>query len=67
MEKSREKKMKIEEMWSEIIKWGIATNDELVLVTNFVGCTEEVLNKIIFFRTGFENLGQFIEQYKDLV
>ena len=48
-------------IWEEIVYFGIATEEELQLVTSINGYNEESLNDIIYARTGYRD----IEQYKE--
>lgn len=50
-----------EEMWKEIIKYSIATEEELQLVTGIDGYNEETLNNVIYYRTGYNDLEQYLE------
>lgn len=52
----------INELWETIIEYGIATEEELQLVTCINGYNEETLNDIIYVRTGYRNIEQFIEE-----
>jgi len=40
---------------------GIATDDEIILVTNIMGYKLVVLNSILFARTGWHDLEQALE------
>ena len=51
----------IGEIWDAIIMYGIATEEELQLVTCINGYNEEVLNDIIYVSTGYRNINQFLE------
>lgn len=56
--------MTIEEMvlYDEIVDMGIATSEELNLARNLMnGTWEEVLNAVLFIRTGYRNMSQLIE------
>lgn len=54
---------KREEMiYDSVVDLGIATKEEINLVRNIVsGSWEDVLNDIIFARTGYHTLEQYIE------
>ncbi len=47
-------------IWDYLIESGIATQEELELVTNINGYTEETLNDVIYARTGYRNLEQLL-------
>ena len=63
LEKERrgKKSMNVEKIWDDIIELGIATEDELQLITSINGYNIEALNDVIYTRTGYRN----IEQYKE--
>lgn len=48
-------------IWDEIVLYGIATEEELQLITAINGYNEKTLNDVIFARTGYRNIGQFCE------
>lgn len=52
---------KMNKIWDYILEAGIATEAELQLVTNINGYNEEVLNSIIYARTGYRNIEQLKE------
>ena len=50
-----------EETWDFILEYGIANEEELKLVTNINGYNLETLNDIIYVRSGYEDMEQYIE------
>ena len=48
----------VEKIWDYLVENGIATNDELTLVTNINGYNMETLNNVIYARTGYHNIEQ---------
>ena len=53
--------MTISEMWDTIVEeYGIATWEELELVTAINGYNEDALNDVIFVRTGYRNIEQLL-------
>lgn len=50
--------MTLDYIWRRIIELGIATDDELQLVTSINGYSEESLNDVIYVRTGYRDLDQ---------
>ena len=46
------------QIWDYIQETGIATEEELQLVTNINGYNEESLNSIIYARTGYRSVEQ---------
>ena len=47
-----------EELWDFLIEYGVATDDEIRLVTNINGYSVETLNDILFARTGYRSMEQ---------
>lgn len=50
------------EIWDAIIEHGIATEEELELVTAINGFHDDALNDVIYVRTGYRNIKQLIEE-----
>lgn len=48
-------------LWDLLIEYGIATKDELTLITCINGYSEETLNDVIYARTGYRNFDQLKE------
>ena len=48
-------------IWDYLVDNNIATDDEIQLVTDINGLTEETLNDIIYARTGYHNIEQLEE------
>lgn len=49
-------------MWETLVDLGIATDEELSLVTSLCGNTIETLNDVLYIRTGYrcmEQLGNY--------
>ena len=53
--------MNIDTIWDAIIEYGIATEEELELVTAINGYHDDALNDVIFVRTGYRNIEQLLE------
>lgn len=56
--------MTVEEMvlYDQLVDMGIATAEELNLARNLAsGSWEEVLNSVLFIRTGYRNITQMLE------
>ena len=49
------------EIWDYIVETGIATEDELRLVTSINGTNEDSLNDVLYSRTCYRSLEQLIE------
>lgn len=50
------------DIWNSIVEYGIATDEELQLVTCINGYNEETLNDVIYVRTGYHDIEQFLEE-----
>lgn len=48
-----------------LVENGIATEDEITLVCNIVGHTQEALDDILYARTGYRNFEQLREENGD--
>lgn len=55
--------MTVKEIWEIIVEYCIATDDELGLVTDLMGYNKETLNAVIYSRTGYRDIEQFLEEY----
>jgi len=53
--------MTVKEIWEAIVEYGIATDEELGLITAIIGYNEDTLNKVIYARTGYRDIEQFLE------
>lgn len=51
-----------DEIWDILLETGIATKDELILVTNINGYSVETLNDVIYARTGYRNIEQLVDE-----
>ena len=55
--------MDISAMWDTIVyEYGIATEEELSLVTAIDGYNEDTLNNVIYVRTGYNDIYQLLEE-----
>ena len=52
--------MNIEKLWDLIVEYGVATEEELQLVTSINGYSLETLTDVIYVRTGY-SIEQFLE------
>ena len=48
-------------MYDEMINLEICSTDEIELVTGINGYTEEVLNSIVYYKTGYDTLEHHLE------
>lgn len=55
------KEMTIEQAWDLLVTHTVATDEELKLVTNINGYKIETLNDVLFTRTGYRDLEQWME------
>ena len=53
--------MNKEEMWQELLDRNIATEEELQLVTDINGYSEESLKDVLYARTGYHDFEQLEE------
>jgi len=53
----------LNELWDYLIECGIATTDEIYLVTSINGTNLDTLESILYSRTGYRSL----EQIKDCI
>lgn len=53
--------MELDEIIDYIIENDIATQEEVNLVTGINGYSEETVNDIIFYRTGYQDIEQYLE------
>ena len=54
------------DIWDAIVEHGIATEEELELVTAIDGYNEDALNDVIFVRTGYRNIEQLFEDWQEV-
>ena len=52
------------ELWDAIVEHGIATEEELELVTAINGFHDDALNDVIYVRTGYRNIEQLLADWK---
>lgn len=61
LEIEKEKKME-KRIWNYLIESGIATEEELDLVTDVAGYSVRTLEAVIYSRTGYNDLEQLMEE-----
>ena len=54
--------MTTSEMWDCLVESGIATENELCLVTDINGYNEETMLDVLYARTGYRNFEQLEEE-----
>ena len=52
----------VNELWDQIIEAGIATPEELELITCINGYNVEALNDVIYARTGYHSMDQMNDE-----
>ena len=52
----------VEEQWDYLTESGIATDEELQLVTSMNGYSVETMKGVLYVRTGYRNFGQREEE-----
>jgi len=52
-----------DEIWDYLLEYGIATEDELRLITNINGYNKETLEDVIYSKTGLRSLEQLKSEY----
>jgi len=52
----------IEEMWDYLVDSGIATEDELQLVTSINGYSEETMTDVLYSRTAYRCFSQLTDE-----
>ena len=48
--------------WNDLVNIGIATEEELQLVTDINGYSKETLDDVLYVRTGYRDWEQYIEE-----
>ena len=54
--------MTVQEIWDRLVDEGIATDEELGLVTDIIGYKEETLYSVLYSRTGYRNFEQMEDE-----
>lgn len=57
---------KVDEVWDLLIKYGVATQEELELVTYINGYNIDTLNDVIYVRTGYQNIEQIQDEIAEV-
>lgn len=56
----------VNEVWNLLIEYGVATQEELELVTCINGYNIDTLNDIIYARTGYQNIEQIQDEIAEV-
>lgn len=57
--------MELDEMVDYLVEIGICTSKEYILVSNINGESEDTINDIVYARTGYQSLEQYIESEQE--
>ena len=57
--------MELNKMWDYLIDEGIATEEELQLITYINGYNIEALNAVLYVRTGYNDIEQLTEDLEN--
>ena len=52
----------IDEVWELLIEYGVATQEELELITCINGYNMDTMNSVIYARTGYQNIEQLQDE-----
>lgn len=52
----------LNEVWDLILEYGIATEEELQLITDINGYSKETLNDVIYARAGYHDIEQYLDE-----
>ena len=52
--------MDLSKLWDNILSYGIATEEELQLITSINGYNETTLNDVVYVRTGYHTIDDYI-------
>ena len=61
-QEKEKKTMTNDEFFDFLVEYGIATEEEILLVSKINGYNEETLNDILYVRTGNRSVEQFLEE-----
>ena len=56
----------VNEVWNLLIEYGVATQEELELVTCINGYNIDTLNDVIYVRTGYRNIEQIQDEIAEV-
>ena len=57
---------KVDEVWDLLIEYGVATQEELELITCINGYNIDTLNDVIYARTDYRNIEQIQDEIADV-
>ena len=53
--------MEEQEIYDYLLEMGIASEEELDIVTGINGFSEETLNSVIYYKTAYQDIEQYLE------
>ena len=56
----------INEVWDLLIEYGVATQEELELITCINGYNMDTMNSVIYARTGYQNIEQIQDEIAEV-
>ena len=57
---------KVDEVWDLLIEYGVATQEELELITCINGYNIDTLNDVIYARTGYRDIEQVQDEIAEV-
>ena len=57
---------KIDEVWDLLVEYGVATQEELELITCINGYNIDTLNDVIYARTGYRDIEQLQDEIAEV-
>ena len=57
---------KVDEVWDLLIEYGVATQEELELITCINGYNMNTMNSVIYARTGYQNIEQIQDEITEV-
>ena len=55
----------VEEIWDILVEHNLATTEELELVTQINGYSKQSLDDVIYARTGYNDIEQYLDEDED--
>ena len=55
----------INEVWDLLIEYGVATQEELELITCINGYNMDTMDSVIYARTGYQNIEQIQDEIEE--
>jgi hypothetical protein len=58
-------KDRVMDIWETMVELGVATDEEISLAIALCSRTEETLNQVLYIRTGYRTIEQFVDESYD--